>query len=141
MTSAASRRVFVRMTKEQADLECKADALLKKPRNATENVVTQQIGPRKGRPRKDGREPFRLKEVVEVLEEYGLDPLAEIARILKEEPDALRANERVRVLESLLEYYTPKLKSVDHKGSVDVRQRLTDDQLKAIAAEVLLAQK
>jgi len=78
---------------------------------------------------------FKLRAVREVLEAHGLDPVAEIARILNERVPvlgakgapllddngevvmrpAIDAELRMRTLASLVEYTTPKLKAIEHR--------------------------
>lgn len=111
--------------------------------------------PRLGAARKS-RKPGRinLRAVAEVLAEEGLDPAAEMVRILREQipvttrhgdpvidpetgkqrmVDAVDTDTKLRMLNELLQYTQPKLKSVEVK--VDPSSELTDEQLdKRIAA-------
>lgn len=90
---------------------------------------------------------INLRAVSEVLADYGMDPAAEMVRILTaEEPvldtdgapildengepmtrPALDADTRLRFMNELLQYTQPKLKSVDVK--IDHTADLTDEQL------------
>lgn len=90
---------------------------------------------------------INLRAVSEVLADYGMDPAAEMVRILTAtipvtdsdgspvldengEPlttPALDADTRLRFMNELLQYTQPKLKSVDVK--IDHTADLTDDQL------------
>ena len=95
------------------------------------------VGERTGR-NNNPLNKFSLRGVVEVLEEYGLDPTAEIAKALnatdtKSLPDGsvvevpkIDAETRAKLSLSLLEYVQPKLKSVEviNKGP-----ELTDEQI------------
>lgn len=104
-------------------------------------------------PQLDGKRKSRsntrinLRAVSDVLSDYGMDPAAEMVRILtaeipltardgspvlddKGEPlmtPALDADTRLRFMNELLQYTQPKLKSVDVK--IDHTADLTDDQL------------
>lgn len=105
--------------------------------------------PRLGASRKS-RTPGRinLRAVAEVLTEEGLDPAAEMVRILREQipvttrngdpvidpttgkqrmVDAVDPDTKLRMLNELLQYTQPKLKSVEVK--VDPSSELTDEQL------------
>lgn len=90
---------------------------------------------------------INLRAVSEVLSDYGMDPAAEMVRILTaKEPvldtdgapildengepmtrPTLDADTRLRFMNELLQYTQPKLKSVDVK--IDHTADLTDDQL------------
>ena len=90
---------------------------------------------------------INLRAVSEVLADYGMDPAAEMVRILTaEEPvldtdgapildengepmtrPTLDADTRLRFMNELLQYTQPKLKSVDVK--IDHTADLTDEQL------------
>jgi len=98
---------------------------------------------------------INLRAVGEVLAEYGMDPAAEMVKILTaEEPvldtdgapiydedgqpmtrPALDAEMRLRFMNELLQYTQPKLKSVDVK--VDHTADLTDEQLERRIALLL----
>ena len=103
----------------------------------------QLNGKRKSR----SNQRINLRAVSEVLADYGMDPAAEMVRILTaEEPvldtdgapildengepmtrPTLDADTRLRFMNELLQYTQPKLKSVDVK--IDHTADLTDEQL------------
>lgn len=116
-----------------------------------------QLGPKR---RSHSNTRINLRAVSEVLADYGMDPAAEMVRILTaEEPvldtdgapildengepmtrPALDADTRLRFMNELLQYTQPKLKSVDVK--IDHTADLTDDQLdKRIALLLSKAEK
>lgn len=98
---------------------------------------------------------INLRAVSEVLADYGMDPAAEMVRILTAEipvtdtsgepvldengeplmTPALDADTRLRFMNELLQYTQPKLKSVDVK--VDHTADLTDEQLERRIALLL----
>ena len=113
-----------------------------------------------GRNRSRSNTRINLRAVSEVLADYGMDPAAEMVRILTaEEPvldtdgapildengepmtrPALDADTRLRFMNELLQYTQPKLKSVDVK--IDHTADLTDEQLdKRIALLLSKAEK
>jgi uncharacterized protein with von Willebrand factor type A (vWA) domain len=91
--------------------------------------------------------PFNLRPVAEVLAQYGLDPFAEIAKVLMDEVPILKRDgtpeldddgkprmrvqvagvDRAKVLTELAQYVTPKLKAVEMK--VEDRRKWTDEEL------------
>lgn len=92
--------------------------------------------------------PFNLRAVAEVLTEYELDPIAEIAKVLMERKPALKRDgtpvidpdtgqpvmveqvtglERGKLLVELAQYVRPKLKAVEMK--VETKDDLTDEKL------------
>lgn len=85
-----------------------------------------------------GKKKFNLRGIVEVLEEYELDPTAEIAKALRatkrgrnaegEEINVpvIDADTRAKISLALLEYVQPKLKSVEVKHT---GPELTDEQI------------
>lgn len=106
----------------------------------------------------NGKSRFNLRAVVEVLEEFGLDPVAEIARTLqetkpvldkktgeqlvikgkKQTTPALDIDTRARLLMGLTEYVHPKLKSVEMTVKTP---ELSDEQVDARLAALLLKQQ
>lgn len=116
-----------------------------------------QLGPKR---KSHSTTRINLRAVSEVLSDYGMDPAAEMVRILTAtiprtdttgepildengEPimiPALDADTRLRFMNELLQYTQPKLKSVDVK--IDHTADLTDDQLnKRIALLLSKAEK
>lgn len=86
--------------------------------------------------KKAGR--INLQAVAEVLAEHGLDPTVELVRILK--TDQLDPDVQVRVLNELLQYTQPKLKSVEIRAKVaGTSFDINDEQAKRIAEEFLKA--
>jgi hypothetical protein len=99
----------------------------------------QQIS-KPGRP--GARDKFNLRAVADVLADYELDPIAEIAKVLKEkvakggvETYAVRGVDRAKVLTELAQYVRPKLKAVEMK--VEDNRSLTDDQIDQRLAALL----
>jgi hypothetical protein len=97
--------------------------------------------------RRPGR--INLKAVAEVLAERGLDPTEAIIDILQPTdpetgealPCRLDADVQARVLNELLQYTQPKLKSIEVKGSIGVKAfDVNDEQAKRIAEEFLKQQ-
>ena len=93
---------------------------------------------------KPGR--INLKAVAEVLAERGLDPTAEIIKILAPVDDAtgerttsqLDPDVQARTWNELLQYTQPKLKSVEIKAKVAATAfDVSNDQARAIAEEFL----
>jgi len=79
---------------------------------------------------------INLKLVAEVLEEHGLDPTVELVRIIQ--GDALDDETRARLLNELLQYTQPKLKSIEVRAKVAATAfDLGDDQAKRLAEEFL----
>lgn len=116
-----------------------------------------QLGPKR---KSHSNTRINLRAVSEVLADYGMDPAAEMVRILTAEipvtdsegspvldengeplmVPALDADTRLRFMNELLQYTQPKLKSVDVK--IDHTADLTDDQLnKRIALLLSKAEK
>lgn len=58
---------------------------------------------------------INLRSVAEVLEAEGLDPTAEIVKVLPE----LDADLRARIMMELLNYVAPKLKAVEMKTTIE----------------------
>lgn len=97
---------------------------------------------------------FNLRGVCEVLEEFGLDPVAELARVLKEQKPvldhegqqrknadgtdmtqhALAIDLRTRVLTELTNFVHPKLKAVEMTIK---KPELTEEQVEARLVELL----
>ena len=71
-----------------------------------------------------------LRAVSEVLLSYGLNPAEEIVKALQ--GGKLDAKTQAMVGLSLLEYISPKLKAIEHKGSVQVDAAQLDAQLAAL---------
>ena len=111
-------------------------------------------GPGSAGKRRAGHGKFNLRGVIEVLEEFGLDPVAEVAQALQERvpvmhngqqavdgkgkgltKPALDLELRTRVLMGLTEYVHPKLKSVEMTVK---KPELTDDQVEQRLAVLLL---
>lgn len=131
----------LRRTAAQKQLEDEATDILmadKQQRQVTDDVITPTIP----KPRGPGRKSpaVDLKKVAEVLQDEGLDPTAEIVRILKsgELDGALTA----RIHLELLQYCQPKLKAVEltgKNGEALTIKHLDGTQAARIAAEVLRA--
>lgn len=95
------------------------------------------------------RQPGRinLKAVAEVLAARGLDPTEALIDIISPvdeqgEPmdSPLDADVRARILNELLQYTQPKLKSIEVKGKVSLGVfDVTNEQARKIAEEFLLA--
>ncbi len=76
---------------------------------------------------------FNLRGVVEVLEEAGLDPTAEIAKVLAIQGEgALSPEMRAKINLELLQYVHPKLKAVEHSGKVEVDDSQIDKRLEQL---------
>lgn len=91
---------------------------------------------------------INLKAVGEVLAERGLDPTQALVDILlptdkqtgKPVPCRLPADIQARILNELLQYTQPKLKSIEIKGRLGVAAfNPTDEQARAMAEEFLRA--
>lgn len=85
---------------------------------------------------------INLKAVGEVLAARGLDPTEELIDILDAVDDkgrpVLDADVRARILNELLQYTQPKLKSVEVRAKVIATSfDINDDQAKKIAEEFL----
>jgi hypothetical protein len=81
---------------------------------------------------------INLMAVADVLAEHGLDPAVELVKIVK--TNKLPPDVTARVLNELLQYTQPKLKSVEVRGKVAVTAfDINDDQARAIAQEFLKA--
>lgn len=79
---------------------------------------------------------INLKLVAEVLAEKGLDPTVELVDILQS--GELPLDVQTRVLNELLQYTQPKLKSVEVKAKVATGAfDVTDDQARRIAEAFL----
>lgn len=99
--------------------------------------------------RKTGRAKggINLRTVAAVLEEYGMDPTVEIIKILRPVddegnavPSKLDPDVQARILNELLQYTQPKLKSVEVKAKVAATAfDINDAQAKRIAEEFLKA--
>lgn len=97
--------------------------------------------------RRSSRMPGRinLKAVAEVLQERGLDPTEAIIDILRPVdeqgnpvPSRLDPDVQARILNELLQYTQPKLKSVEIKAKVAATAfDINDEQAKRIAEEFL----
>lgn len=91
---------------------------------------------------------INLKRVAEVLESRGMDPTEELVNILRPVdkdgnavPSKLPADIQARILNELLQYTQPKLKSIEIKGRLGVAGfNPTDAQARAMAEEFLLGQ-
>lgn len=103
-----------------------------------------------------GRHKINLRAVSEALIEEGLDPAAEIIRILKAKVplttrggapvvdaqgkpvmvDAIDADTKLRTLNEMLQYTQPKLKAVEMKvsGHLDLSEEQLDQRLAALLA-------
>jgi hypothetical protein len=92
-----------------------------------------------------GRGRINLKAVAEVLAARGLDPTEALVDILyptddegKDIPCRLPADVQARVLNELLQYTQPKLKSIEIKGRIGAAVfNPTDEQARALAEEFL----
>lgn len=93
-----------------------------------------------------GRGRINLKAVAEVLAERGLDPTEAIVAILQPvDPDTgeslpskLELDVQARILNELLQYTQPKLKSVEIKAKVAATSfDVNNDQARRIAEEFL----
>ena len=91
---------------------------------------------------------INLKAVGEVLAERGLDPTQALVDILlptdpetgEPAPCRLPADIQARILNELLQYTQPKLKSIEIKGRLGVAAfNPTDEQARAMAEEFLRA--
>lgn len=91
---------------------------------------------------------INLKAVAEVLMEQGLDPTEEIIRILRPvDPETglplrclLDEDVQARILNELLQYTQPKLKSIEVRAKVAATSfDVNDLQARVIAEEFLLA--
>jgi hypothetical protein len=104
---------------------------------------------------------INLKHVAEALLDEGLDPAAEIARVLTEkvpardrqgmtvvdengEPvmiDAVDPDTRLRVLNEMLQYIQPKLKAVEVKmsGNLELSSEQLDQRLQTLLAKAAKA--
>lgn len=109
-------------------------------RNATAGV--DRRGGKKVATGEGAGRKFNLRPVIEVLEEYGLDPTAEIAKVLgktrkvkgkdgqpDEEVHLVEGVDRAKVLTELIQYVQPKLKSVEMK--VKDERVMTDEEIDA----------
>lgn len=109
---------------------------------------SQFVAPARGTKgqRAGGQKKFNLRGVIEVLEEYQLDPTAEIAKALRQtkrvmvdgkevEVPVIDAEARAKLSLSLLEYVKPKLKSIEieHKGP-ELTSAQIDQRLEALLA-------
>lgn len=105
----------------------------------------------------EGRHRINLRAVSEALIEEGLDPAAEIIRILKTKVplhtrngvpvldasgkpvmvDAIDADTKLRTLNEMLQYTQPKLKAVEMKvsGHLDLNEEQLDQRLAALLAK------
>ncbi len=86
---------------------------------------------------------LNLRRVVEVLEDEGLDPVAELVKIVKN-PTMLEPDVRARFLNEMVQYYQPKIKAVEmsgpNGGAIPVAA-ISPDQAEKIAREYLIAQE
>ena len=74
---------------------------------------------------------INLRAVADVLTQEGLDPAAELIRIIRS--GTLDAKTQASVLNELLQYTQPKLKAVEVKSKVE----LNDDQIDQRLAELM----
>ena len=98
-------------------------------------------------PKRTARRPGRinLKSVAEVLEARGMDPTEALVNILQpmdEEGNALSCrlppDIQARILNELLQYTQPKLKSIEIRGRLGVAGfNPSDEQARAMAEEFL----
>jgi hypothetical protein len=90
---------------------------------------------------------INLRAVAEVLAERGVDPTVAILDILLPEPDEngvvrekVDADTKLRLLNELLQYTQPKLKSIEVRGKlVTTSFDVNDEQAMRIAQEFLKA--
>jgi hypothetical protein len=94
--------------------------------------------PQQGSARFKGNGRINLRAVSEVLQAAGMDPAEELVRIVKE--GKLPLDIQARVLNELLQYTQPKLKSVEVRAKVvGTGFDINDAQAKRIAEEFLKA--
>jgi hypothetical protein len=104
----------------------------------TRSVRVDQRGGNSHTLANEAKAPFNLRAVKEVLEEYGLDPTAEIAQVLQQkvkrkvdgkdvEAHLVGGVDRAKILTELLQYTSPKLKSTEIK--VEDKRQLSDAEL------------
>jgi hypothetical protein len=108
----------------------------------TPAVHTPLVPASRATSRKPGR--INLKAVGEVLQERGLDPTEEIINIIDGVDEHGRhlidPDTRLRILNELLQYTQPKLKSIEIKAKVAATAfDVNDEQAKRIAEEFLRA--
>lgn len=86
---------------------------------------------------------INLRHVIEVLEEEGLDPTAELVRLVQQ-PDLLDPDVRARFLNELMQYYQPKVKALEitgkNGGPIELTA-VTPEQARRIAEEYLISQE
>lgn len=81
---------------------------------------------------------INLRAVAEVLSDLGLDPAVELVRVVQ--AGTLPPDIHARILNELLQYTQPKLKSVEVRAKlVATSFDVNDDQAKRIAQEFLKA--
>jgi hypothetical protein len=108
--------------------------------SGTPAEFTPLVPVRRSKMRQPGR--INLKAVAEVLSERGLDPTEEIIEIIDGVDEHGRhlidADTRLRILNELLQYTQPKLKSVEIKAKVAATAfDVNDEQARRIAEEFL----
>lgn len=84
---------------------------------------------------------LNLRRVVEVLEDEGLDPVAELVKIVKN-PSVLEPEVRARFLNEMVQYYQPKVKAVELSGpggGAIAVAAISAEQAEKIAREYLIA--
>lgn len=124
----------------------------KGPQHGTWELIANQGGAKKRKAlvpgNKSARKPTRinLKAVAEVLAERGIDPTEAILDVLSPvDPDTgealpskLDPEVKVRVLNELLQYTQPKLKSIEVKSKSAIATfDVNDEQARRIAEEFL----
>jgi hypothetical protein len=89
-------------------------------------------------PSRHNKGGINLRAVAEVLSELGMDPAVELVKIVQ--AGSLPPDVHARILNELLQYTQPKLKSIEVRAKVAATSfDVNDDQARRIAEEFLKA--
>lgn len=73
---------------------------------------------------KKGQRIKRSTEILDVFEEFDYCPAREALKLIMDMKNELEIDERMQAHIKLLKYKFPELKSIEHKGELDLNQRV-----------------